>query len=120
MKYCICNKCDHEFEVENFEMRSETMKDGTPVEVMFFTCPKCGDEYVVTVFDEEAKRLRDSLKEAQRDASKKASNPQDYEAMRIAQREMQFRKKRLHLYVGRLKRKYRKEHYERPVQDRSL
>lgn len=61
----VCDVCGSEFYVDNIEERFETMGDGRYVQVMYFTCPDCGADYVVSVFDGKSTKLRDRWLSAQ-------------------------------------------------------
>lgn len=61
----VCDVCGKKFYIENIEERFETMEDGRYVQVLFFRCPECGADYVISVFDSESTKLRTEWLSAQ-------------------------------------------------------
>lgn len=101
MKTCVCDNCGMEFELKKFDEEKDTMKDGTPVKVLSFTCPKCDEKYIVSVFDDTVNDLRDEWKHAQQLYMDTGSHED--------KREMVFCKKKMYKYSHSLKKKYIKE-----------
>lgn len=108
MRECTCNACGMEFTVERLDTDKDIMKDGHKVEVMFFTCPKCDEKFIVSVRDEESARLRDNLWSAQQ-VYQQSFDPKDESKQRIARNEVNYSKRALIVYMNRLKKKYLKE-----------
>lgn len=100
-KTCFCNQCGMEFEIEKFDKVKDTLKDGTEVKVISFTCPKCDEQYIVSVVDEEADRIREEWKHAEQLYLESKSHED--------KREMVFLKKKMHVYSNKLKKRYIKE-----------
>lgn len=107
MRECVCNNCGMEFEVEKLDVAQETLK-GEAVEVISFTCPKCDERFIIAVRDAHSAELQKEFKAA-KDAYKDSYNPQDEDAMRLAKREADFKKRQLNTYMRSLKKKYLKE-----------
>lgn len=101
MKQCFCDNCGMEFEVQKFDEEKDTMRDGTPVKVLSFTCPKCDEKYIVSVFNNEVNDLRNEWLHAKQ-LYEDSNSHED-------KREMIFCKKKLNSYSHKLKRKYIKE-----------
>lgn len=110
-RYCVCDSCGMEFEINRLDKESDTMKDGHEVEVLSFTCPKCDEKYVVTVRDSESARLQKEYQFAQESYRKSYNkeDPMNLEVSRVAKREMEFKKKVLGVYMSKLKKKCLKE-----------
>lgn len=108
MRECVCNECGMEFTVDKFDTTKEQLKDGHPIEVVSFTCPKCDERYIVAVRDEESAHLRNSMQKAQEKYSK-SYDPEDPDKMRKAKNEVRYRKSALMSYMNKLKKRYLKE-----------
>lgn len=104
MKYCICDDCGMEFKIQRLDEKTDTMKDGHKVRVLSFTCPKCDNEYIVSVMDEQSAQLRKEWKAAQEEHQNSSGDK-----LRITKNEMEFRKKKMFTYMNRLKKHYLKE-----------
>lgn len=107
MRECVCDNCGMEFEVERLDVTKEMLKDN-PVEVVSFTCPKCDERFIIAVRDEHSAELQKEL-QAAKDAYKNSYDPKNEDSMRVAKREMDFRKRQLGSYMHKLKKKYLKE-----------
>ena len=107
MRECVCDNCGMEFEVERLDVTKEMLKDN-PVEVISFTCPKCDERYVIAVRDETSAQLQKDL-QAAKGAYQDSYDPKNEDSMRVAKREMDFRKRQLGAYMHKLKKKYLKE-----------
>lgn len=101
MRSCLCDNCGMEFKIEKLDEENDVLKDGTKVRVLSFTCPKCDEKYIVSVFDDISSDLRIEWKHAEQLYMDTHSHED--------KREMIFCKKRLKNYVHSLKRKYIKE-----------
>lgn len=101
MKQCFCDNCGMEFEIKKFDEEKDTMKDGTPVKVLSFTCPKCDEKFIVSVFDEEADKLRKEWIYTKQLYEESGSHED--------KRNMVFFKKKLNGHSHALKKKYIKE-----------
>lgn len=108
MRECVCNECGMEFTIERLDVDKHTMKDGTEVEVISFTCPKCDEKFVVAVRDEESARLRDRLQSVQ-EKYRKSGDIKDENMVRQLRNEVQYSKRSLAVYMSKLKKKYLKE-----------
>lgn len=100
-----CDECGMEFIEPKFDKRKDAMKDGHEVDVMYFTCPKCDREYIVSVFDDESFILRKEYIQAMNNYRESG----DGEFVREARKEAEFKKKKLRVYTNKLKKKYLKE-----------
>lgn len=100
-KFCVCDQCGMEFEVEKFDKTKDVLRDGTEVKILSFTCPKCDERYIVSVIDEMSDELREKWKQAQRLYQETESHED--------KREMVYYKKKMHVYASQLKKKYIKE-----------
>lgn len=107
MRECVCDNCGMEFEVERLDITKEALKDG-PVEVVSFTCPKCDERYIIAVRDDYSAQLQKEFQKVKY-AYKNSYDPKNEEAMRVAKREMDFRKRQLCSYMHKLNKKYLKE-----------
>lgn len=107
MRECVCDNCGMEFVVERLDVTKEAIKD-EPVEVVSFTCPKCDERYIIAVRDDHSAQLQKEF-QAVKDAYKNSYDPKNEGAMRVAKREMDFRKRQLGSYTHKLKKKYLKE-----------
>ena len=108
MRECVCNNCGMEFEIEKLDLKKTTMKNGQEVEVLSFTCPKCDDEFVVTVRDKVSAVMQKEFQRAKQ-AYSESYDKNNEDAMRKARREMDFKKKQMLNYMDNLKKKYLKE-----------
>ena len=108
MRECVCNECGMEFTIERLDIDKHTMKDGSEVEVISFTCPKCDEKFVVAVRDEESARLRDRLQSVQ-EKYRKSGDIKDENMVRQLRNEVQYSKRSLAVYMSKLKKKYLKE-----------
>lgn len=108
MRECTCGACGMEFTIDRLDVEKDTMKDGHPIEIISFTCPKCDEKYIVTVRDEESARLRDKLQAAQ-EAYRKSGDSHDENTIRKARNEVSYSKRALMIYMSKLKKKYLKE-----------
>lgn len=100
MRSCICDECGMEFTVERLTEEQDTLK-GHPVKVLSFICPKCDNKYIVSVMDDESAQLRKEWKAAQGEYRDQDS--------RSARNEADFRKKKMFVYMNKLKKQYLKE-----------
>lgn len=111
MRKCTCNNCGLEFQVDRLDVSSCTMKDGHEVEVISFTCPKCDEQYIIAVRDEESGRMQKEIqkaKEAYRHSYKKGDSESENK-MRSTKKEVDFKKKQQAVYMRKLKKRYLKE-----------
>ena len=108
MRACICNSCGMEFEIERLDLKKATMKDGKEVEILSFTCPKCDDEFIVSVRDGVSAVMQKEFQKAKQ-AYSQSYDEHDEDAMRKTKREMDFKKRQLINYMDGLKKKYLKE-----------
>lgn len=107
MRECVCDNCGMEFEVERLDVTKETLK-GEPIEVVSFTCPKCDERFIIAVRNDTSAQLQKEL-QAAKDAYKNSYDPKNEDSVRVAKREMEFRKRQLGSYMHKLKKKYLKE-----------
>ena len=111
MRSCVCDNCGMEFELESLDAAKETLLDGTPIEVISFTCPKCDEKYIVSVKDDIAVNMQRELKSA-RDLYRTSFDPNDpgnEEFMHKTKRNIEYMQKQLGVYKSKLKKKYLKE-----------
>lgn len=108
MKNCICDNCGMNFTIEKFDTYHDTLNNGHKVEVVSFTCPKCDEQYIITVRDEHSAQLRDEYQAAQ-SKYRGSYDPNNEDNMRVAKNEMNYAKRSLMNYMRQLKKKYIKE-----------
>lgn len=111
MRKCVCDNCGMEFELESLDANKETLRDGTLVEVISFTCPKCDERYIVSVKDEIAVLMQRELKSA-RDLYRTSFDPKDpgnADFMHKTKRDIEHMQRQLGVYKSKLKKKYLKE-----------
>lgn len=104
---CVCDKCKVEFEVHGFLCRRETLKNDYVLDITFFACPQCGQEYIVQAEDTTAKNLRKELYASQqRYTSYCAQEKIDPEQERRLRKDISAHKRRYQRYVLKLRKKY--------------
>lgn len=105
---CTCDACGMDFAVRRFDTEKDTLKDGHEISVVYFSCPKCDERFIVTVRDEESARLRDILQESQ-ERYRQSYDSSDSDKTRKARNEVGHNKRALLRYMYKLKRRYLKE-----------
>lgn len=108
---CVCDACGMEFTVDKLDKTDETMKNGKEVTVLSFTCPKCDSRFVISVMDDESKKLRDELEKSRTAYANSygGKNHEGEEKERNARLDVEYHKRQLMLYMNRLKKSYLKE-----------
>lgn len=59
MEIIECNKCKHEFSLDDVKLKTETVKNENNQEMLvtYFLCPKCKTIYVANIIDDKYRRL---------------------------------------------------------------
>ncbi len=106
-----CDNCGMEITLKKINKYESELK-GVPVKVLSFTCPKCDEVYITSVFDKESDRMRDELKALEQKFSELRHVPSGEskdEQARLLLKEKDSLKRKMFAYNTRLKQKYLKE-----------
>lgn len=62
----VCDACSHEFDAKKIEFKTAKTKiDGKELEVTFYKCPNCGQNYVISIMDYWGKKLQQQYIDAE-------------------------------------------------------
>ena len=115
MREVICNKCGKSFEIEELDSTKEKGLRGETLEVRSFTCPDCGNRYIIMVSDSESQNLYEEVRDIQ-NKLKTFRNRVDIidpgvkaEQVRVLSNKLKSAKRKYLAYQSRLRLKYIKE-----------
>lgn len=74
-----CNVCKKDFALKELSIEESTLTKKGKIErcvVQYFTCPHCGEKYVVVVYDDRINKLRQKYEETSKRAKAEALKKQ--------------------------------------------
>ena len=98
-----CDKCGALMDPKGIQIRKKT---GEEIEVQYFRCLRCGEEYIVTVTDGKLRRMQQKIRRDARAIRTVKMTPQE-RAKRI--RKLESRKRNAQEYEKTIKRAYMEE-----------
>ena len=108
MRECICDSCGMEFQIEKLDLTKDSLNDGSEVEILSFTCPKCDEKYIVSVRDDYSGQLQKEV-QAAKHAYHNSYDGEESDSEHQSRKDVEFKKKKLYAYMNKLKKKYLKE-----------
>lgn len=106
----FCRNCGMELEFSKYDFERATMNDGTPVKIKCFTCLKCDEKFIVSVYDEESNRLRATCNNLQDKLNSLYScRPRNCEEIASCRVELEANRELMYQHDKKLKHKFLKE-----------
>lgn len=109
----VCENCGMELQFKQLDTKRTQMRDGTTVKTKSYTCPKCDEEYIVSVYDAESNQLRDACDKLERELKDIRNMPWDssnkQEQLQQCKKKLAECKSEMYYHDRQLKHKFLKE-----------